>query len=205
MACNSRGAAAYPNGAVAKLGAGAPYMRFQRYFLRQIIGLGGEREQENDEGSRNETLEATQNQLAGKVDKNRITITVGKFAVGDVFDDNVYAHDPTTGFLNFAFNTLGAFDYALTPGVTPTDSRRSGNRTGGLPEQCCSSSRKSLWDRHRAGAVAPIYGCRGAGSALRAFGQPGEIKFLAYGDNGLSPTSVTWSTTPFARTICLRS
>ena len=37
------GAAAYPNGAVAKLGRAAPYMRFQRYFLRQIIGLGGER------------------------------------------------------------------------------------------------------------------------------------------------------------------
>ncbi len=39
-------------------------------------------------------------------------LTIGKFAVGDVFDDNVYAHDPTTGFLNFAFNTMGAFDYA---------------------------------------------------------------------------------------------
>ena len=111
---NSVGAAAYVNSAVAKVGRAAPYMRFQRYFLRQIIGLNGdgETERDPDEGSRSEVLESTQNQISGKVDKNRIVVTLGKFAVGDVFDDNVYAHDPTTGFLNFAFNTMGAFDYA---------------------------------------------------------------------------------------------
>ena len=109
---DSTGSAAYVNGSVAKVGAAAPYMRFQRYFLRQIIGLGGATHGNADRGSRSELLEATQNQLAGRVDKDRITLTIGKFAVGDVFDDNIYAHDPTTGFLNFAFNTMGAFDYA---------------------------------------------------------------------------------------------
>ena len=55
---NSTGAAAYPNGAVAKVGRAAPYMRFQRYFLRQIIGLGGDGRQEDpDTGSLSETLE----------------------------------------------------------------------------------------------------------------------------------------------------
>jgi len=182
---DARGAAAYPDGAVAKLGSGAPYMRFQRYFLRQIIGLGGERGQENDEGSRNETLEATQNQLAGKVDKNRITITVGKFAVGDVFDDNVYAHDPTTGFLNFAFNSMGAFDYAAD----------AWGYTHGLAVEW-----QQDWWTARAGvfqlskipngidiepellrqymAVAELE------ARYELFQQPGAIKFLAYGDNG---------------------
>ena len=56
---NSVGAASYVNAAVAKVGRAAPYMRFQRYFLRQIIGLNGdgERERDPDEGSRSEVLE----------------------------------------------------------------------------------------------------------------------------------------------------
>jgi high affinity Mn2+ porin len=182
---DSRGAAAYPNGAVAKLGAGAPYMRFQRYFLRQIIGLGGERGEDRDEGALNETLEATQNQLAGKVDKNRLVITVGKFAVGDVFDDNVYAHDPTTGFLNFAFNTMGAFDYAAD----------AWGYTHGLAVEW-----KQNWWTARAGVFQLSKVPNGieiepellrqymAVAELEAryelFEQPGAIKFLAYGDNG---------------------
>ncbi len=182
---NSTGAAAYPDGAVAKIGRGAPYMRFQRYFLRQVIGLGGEQGKEGTEGSLNESLEATQNQLAGKVDKNRITIIVGKFAVGDVFDDNVYAHDPTTGFLNFAFNTMGAFDYAAD----------AWGYTNGLAVEW-----KQNWWTARAGvfqlskipngfdiepellrqymAVVELEG------RYEIFNQPGAIKFLAYGDNG---------------------
>ncbi|MCX7899875.1 MAG: outer membrane beta-barrel protein, partial [Methylocystis sp.] len=95
---NSVGAAAYVNSAVAKVGRAAPYMRFQRYFLRQIIGLdGGGQGPDPDEGSLSEVLESTQNQISGHVDKDRIVVTLGKFAVGDVFDDNVYAHDPNDG------------------------------------------------------------------------------------------------------------
>jgi high affinity Mn2+ porin len=109
---NSLGAAAYPGGLAQKIGRAAPYMRFQRYFLRQIVGLDGDDVHDPDEGSRSEVLESVQNQVSGRVSRNRIVFTLGKFAVGDVFDDNVYAHDPTTGFLNFAFNSMGAFDYA---------------------------------------------------------------------------------------------
>jgi high affinity Mn2+ porin len=112
---NSVGAASFVNAGTTPVGRSAPYMRFQRYFLRQIIGLDsggaiGGAHSAHDEGSRSESLEATQNQLAGAVDKDRLIFTIGKFAVGDVFDDNVYAHDPTTGFLNLSFNNLGAFD-----------------------------------------------------------------------------------------------
>jgi high affinity Mn2+ porin len=183
---NSVGAASYVDGAVAKVGRAAPYMRFQRYFLRQIIGLGSdERGKDPDEGSRSEVLESVQNQISGKVDRDRIIITLGKFAVGDVFDDNIYAHDPTTGFLNFAFNTLGSFDYAAD----------SWGYTHGLAVEW-----KQNWWTARAGvfqlstipngldiepelfrqymAVAEFEG------RYDLFGQPGAIKFLAYGDNG---------------------
>jgi high affinity Mn2+ porin len=43
---------------------------------------------------------------------DRITITVGKYAVVDIFDDNRYAHDSRSGFLNWTVNEMGAFDMA---------------------------------------------------------------------------------------------
>jgi len=183
---NSVGAANYVNAAVAKVGASAPYMRFQRYFLRQIVGLGGDRGFDPDQGGRNEVLESTQNQISGKVDKDRLIITLGKFAVGDVFDDNIYAHDPTTGFMNFAFNTMGAFDYAAD----------SWGYTYGLATEW-----KQNWWTLRAGVfqlsqvpngevIEPIlFRQYMAVTELEAryevLGRPGAIKFLLFGDNGI--------------------
>lgn len=183
---NSVGAAAYVDGAVAKVGRAAPYMRFQRYFLRQIFGLGGgERGRDPDEGSSSEVLESVQNQISGHVDKNRIVVTLGKFAVGDVFDDNIYAHDPTTGFLNFAFNTMGAFDYAAD----------SWGYTHGLAVEW-----KQDWWTARGGVfqlstipngldIEPelfrqYMGVAELEARYDLWNQPGAIKFLAYGDNG---------------------
>ena len=51
-------------------------------------------------------------QLAGAVDSNRLTFTVGKYSVIDIFDDNKYAHDPINTFLNWTIIDMGAFDYA---------------------------------------------------------------------------------------------
>lgn len=183
---NSSGAAAYVNGAVAKVGRAAPYMRFQRYFLRQIIGLnGGVKESDPDTGSFNETLESTQNQLAGKIDRDRLILTIGKFAVGDVFDDNVYAHDPTTGFLNFAFNSMGAFDYAADAW---------GYTHGAALEwkQDWWSARAGLFqlsDVPNSEKIEPVLGRQFMGVAefearYDLLEQPGVVKFLVYGDNG---------------------
>lgn len=183
---DSVGAASYVNGAVAKVGASAPYMRFQRYFLRQIIGLdGSSTELASDEGSRSEVLESTQNQISGHVDRDRIIVTLGKFAVGDVFDDNIYAHDPTTGFMNFAFNTMGALDYAAD----------AWGYTNGL-----SVEWKQNWWTVRGGVfqlstipngldIEPVLFRQYMGIAelearYELLGQPGTIKFLGYGNNG---------------------
>lgn len=183
---NSSGAASYVNGAVAKVGRAAPYMRFQRYFLRQIIGLnGGAKASDPDTGSLSETLESTQNQLSGKVDRDRLILTIGKFAVGDVFDDNIYAHDPTTGFLNFAFNTMGAFDYAAD--------------AWGYTHGAAAEWKQDWWSA-RVGAfqlsdvpnsekIEPVLGRQFMGVAefearYDLLEQPGVVKFLVYGDNG---------------------
>ncbi len=96
------GIAGFPNGEAYKVGREAPYERFHKYFLRQTVGLGGETDK----------LNSGQNQIAGPVDKNRLTFTVGKYSVVDIFDDNKYAHDPRGGFMNWSIIDMGAFDYA---------------------------------------------------------------------------------------------
>ena len=72
-------------------------MRFQRYFIRQTIGLGGE----------SETIDPGQNLLGGAMDANRLTFTVGKYSPPDIFDDNRYAHDGRNGFMNWSLLVAG--------------------------------------------------------------------------------------------------
>jgi len=99
---NTLGVAGFPSAEAYKVGRSTPYLRWQRAFLRQTIGLGGPRE----------TVAAAANQLAGQRDADRIVVTAGKFGVGDVFDTNAYAHDPRGDFLNWSAVDTGSFDYA---------------------------------------------------------------------------------------------
>ena len=73
-----------------------------RLFYRHTFGLGGATENVADDF----------NQLAGTRDVSRVTLTAGRFAVNDIFDQNAYAHDPRTQFLNYSMWAAGAFDYA---------------------------------------------------------------------------------------------
>jgi hypothetical protein len=53
-----------------------------------------------------------QNQLAGVRSRQRVVLTLGNFAASDVFDQNSYAHDARTQFINWSFLTHGAYDFA---------------------------------------------------------------------------------------------
>ncbi len=106
---NTLGLGGFANGEAQKGGNTYPHIRAQRYFLRQTFGLGGEQE----------SVEAGPNQLADKRDVDRVTITVGRFAVGDIFDANAYAHDPRVDFMNWALWSSVAYDFpADLPGFT---------------------------------------------------------------------------------------
>ena len=96
------GVAGFTSGEAYKLGSSYPYTRLPRTFLRQTIDLGGE----------SEKVEAGINQLAGTQTANRVVLTVGKFAVTDIFDGNKYAHDARSDFLNWALIDTATFDYA---------------------------------------------------------------------------------------------
>ena len=96
------GVAGFPSGEAYKVGATVPYTRIPRMFVRQTIDLGGETQK----------VESGINQFAGSQTANRLVITVGKFAVTDVFDTNKYAHDARSDFMNWSLITTGTFDYA---------------------------------------------------------------------------------------------
>jgi len=99
---NTLGVAGFPNGEATKAGSVRPNTDIARYFLRQVIGLGGPQE----------WIAADANQLAGDQDIARLTVTVGKLAASDLFDDNQYSHDPRTQFWNWALWEGSAWDFA---------------------------------------------------------------------------------------------
>jgi high affinity Mn2+ porin len=96
------GLAAYSNAEGAKVGEADPYPRIPRLFFRQTIDLGGA----------SEPVAKTINSLAQPATHDRVVVTIGKFNVTDVFDNNAYAHDSKHDFLNWAIVDAGAFDYA---------------------------------------------------------------------------------------------
>ena len=117
---NTTGAAGYPNGEAQKSNFPYPRLNISRLFLRQEIGLGGEREQ----------VESEYGQLSGERDVNRVTLQFGKYSVKDIFDGNAYAEDPRLDFLNWSIWASGAFDYpadrlGLTWGLTAELNRPS--------------------------------------------------------------------------------
>ncbi len=96
------GVAAFPSAEAYKVGSAEPYGRLHRLFFRQSFDLGGEEQ----------AVEGEANQLAGSRTGDNLILTLGKFSVTDIFDNNSYAHDPRGDFLNWAVVDAGAFDYA---------------------------------------------------------------------------------------------
>jgi high affinity Mn2+ porin len=96
------GVAGFTSGEAYKVGASVPYARVPRAFIRQTIDLGGD----------SQKVESDVDKFSGSQTANRVVITVGKFGVTDIFDNNKYAHDPRNDFMNWALIDTGTFDYA---------------------------------------------------------------------------------------------
>jgi high affinity Mn2+ porin len=96
------GVAGFPSGEAYKVGQSKPYFRLPRVFLRQRFDLGGD----------SRVINPGVNELGGTQTADNLTLTVGKFAVVDVFDTNAYAHDSRRDFLNWSVVDAAAFDYA---------------------------------------------------------------------------------------------
>jgi high affinity Mn2+ porin len=99
---NTLGVAGFTSGEAYKVGKHRPYVRLPRVFLQQVIDLGSDTEE----------VKGDLNQLGGERATDRIVLTIGKFAVPDLFDNNHYAHDSKNDFLNWSIMEMGSFDYA---------------------------------------------------------------------------------------------
>jgi high affinity Mn2+ porin len=99
---NTRGVAGFTSAEAYKEGAAYPYARVQRAFIRQTIDLGGN----------SEKVDADINQFAGAQTANRLVFTLGRFAIQDIFDTNIYANNAKVDFLNWSLVNAGTFDYA---------------------------------------------------------------------------------------------
>lgn len=90
------------NGEVTRSAGSDPKLYIPRLFLRQTWNSGGE----------TQLVKSGANQLSGTVQANRFVLTLGKFSTLDIFDNNAYAKDPRTQFMNAANMASSAFDYA---------------------------------------------------------------------------------------------
>ena len=91
----------FPDGEAYKIGTHPPRAGIARLFIRQTIGLGGDKED----------LLGDELTLAGRQDISRLTFTIGRFNSKDIFDNNAYANDPRTQFMNWAFTANATWDY----------------------------------------------------------------------------------------------
>jgi high affinity Mn2+ porin len=90
------------NGELQKTAGTSPTFYRARLFLRQTWNLGGEAVK----------LDSDMNQLAGTVSSRRVVLTLGNIALNDIFDNNAYAHDARSQFMNGALVDNGAWDFA---------------------------------------------------------------------------------------------
>jgi high affinity Mn2+ porin len=96
------GLAGFSSGEAYKIGQAQPYFRLPRAFIRQRFDLAGEAT----------GVSPGANELGGTQTTENVVLTIGKFSVVDIFDNNSYAHDPRGDFLNWSLIDAPAFDYA---------------------------------------------------------------------------------------------
>jgi hypothetical protein len=90
------------NGELQKSGGEFPTLYMARVFLRQTIGFSGAPVEKKSD----------QMQLGGTVPSRRLVLTLGKLSILDIMDKNTYAGDVRRQWLNMAFMTHAAWDFA---------------------------------------------------------------------------------------------
>lgn len=91
----------FPNGDAYKSGTTLPNGTLAHLLVRQTISFGGEQEDVPDGPLT----------LGGKEDISRLTVTIGRFSPLDIFDNNTYASDPHSQFMNWAMMGNVSWDY----------------------------------------------------------------------------------------------
>jgi high affinity Mn2+ porin len=98
---NTLGMAGFPNGEAVKAAFPNLHYNTSRLYIRQTFGLGGDKEK----------LDGDEQHIGGSYDVNRITLTIGKMAADDIFDNNTYSSGARTQFMNWSLWESSAWDY----------------------------------------------------------------------------------------------
>lgn len=171
---NTVGMAGFPSGEAYKIGENRPYIRLPRAFVRHVIPLDGE----------TQAVEDGINQFANSYSANNVVITVGKFSVVDIFDNNSYAHDARSDFLNWSIIDSGTFDYAadswgFTNGAVAEWNQNNWSLRGGAFQMSQVPNQKVTgFHFHQHSFVAELE------HRHEWAGHPGKVKVLAFVNRG---------------------
>lgn len=98
-----------PNGEIPRVASATPKPYLARLYVQHDFAFG----------TKTESQESDENQLAGDRPVNRYSVYAGRFTITDFFDENNYTHDPRTQFMAWGVMYNGAWDYpADTRGYT---------------------------------------------------------------------------------------
>jgi len=182
-----------PNGETPRVSSPDPSVAVARLFVRQTFGFGGEQEDITD----------GVNQITGKQDIDRLTITAGKYGANDIFDNNTYAHDPRSQFFNWAFMDDVAWDYpantkGYTEGVSLELNQKSYTLRYGIFREP-GSANGGAFDTHLDKGFGQIAELE---YRYQLFGQAGALRPMAFvnhahmGDYAEAVTQATGGATP---------
>jgi high affinity Mn2+ porin len=184
------GIEAFPNGEAYKAGTSFPRSNIARLFIRQTVGFHSPGEN---------FVDGDELKLAGKQDVSRLTLTIGRFSIKDIFDNNAYANDPRTQFMNWALMANAAWDYPSDALGYTTGAAVELNQPGwSLRYGFFQIDRlRNAWTSEDQFFTWPGYKGAGDGAPLRDWGMvselerrysanthPGTIRFLSYLNQG---------------------
>ncbi|MGH9808424.1 MAG: carbohydrate porin, partial [Terriglobia bacterium] len=114
----------------------------------------------------------------------RVTVVVGRFAMGDFFDNNSYAHDPRADFMNWAMWESAAWDFpadlpGYTRGVMVELNRKDWTVRGALVE-VPSQPNSDILTFKSGGAVVEFE------ERHNVLGQPGKVRVGVFGNQGVT-------------------
>ncbi len=168
---NTLGAAGFPNGEAYRIGRTYPDAYLCRAYLRETIGFGGEKEKSED----------APDDLRGEKDVRRLTLTVGHLSVKDIFDNNAYANDSRSQFMNWSLVANTAWDYpanvlGFTEGIAAElNSSEWTERVGIFQVSKFANGMRMDWDLAKAWSSVMEVERRDS-----PHGHPGTIRLLAY-------------------------
>jgi len=168
---NTLGVAAFPNAEAFRVGKTYPDLNVCRAYLRETVGLGGEKESTED----------APDDLRGTRAVRRLTFTIGHFNAKDIFDNNAYANDPRTQFMSWSLYANDAWDYpantlGFTNGATAEYNTRAWSaRLGVFQVSKFANGLRMDWNLAKAWSTALEFERR-----YSPRGHPGAIRLMGY-------------------------